>query len=277
MDERIDMSCAVRNDRYLYIKNFMPFRPQGTYLTYMFQTPTTQVWKKAFDDGKLNEAQSAFWKPKPPEELYDLLSDPFQIHNLAGSEALRSVQQELRDQLRHHMIRTQDKGVVPEAIVKANQVDSNWNWSDLVDAAFQASSLHSPAPDPDSDNPIVRYWAAQRLLVAGANQPTRADYQNACIALLEDSNPSVRITAAEAAGRSTDPDLKRRGFETLLQHCDVEKWGGMQAIAAMNSLVNLQRTIDEPQRKKIGIDPALEPVYREYVTRLLETLGSQQN
>ncbi|AMV30835.1 Arylsulfatase [Pirellula sp. SH-Sr6A] len=277
MDERIDMSRAVRNDRYLYIKNFMPFRPQGTYLTYMFQTPTTQVWKKAFDEGKLNEAQSAFWKPKPPEELYDLQSDPFQIHNLAGTEALRSVQQELRDQLRHHMIRTQDKGVVPEAIVKANQVDSNWNWSELVDAAFQGSSLNGPAPNRDSDNPIVRYWAAQRLLVAGANQPTRADYQNACIALLKDSNPSVRIPAAEAACRSTEPDLKRLGFETLLQLCDVEKWEGMQAIAAMNSLVNLQMTIDEPQRKKIGIDPALEPVYREYVTRLLETLGSQQN
>ncbi|XZE44726.1 sulfatase family protein [Pirellulaceae bacterium SH467] len=277
MDERIDMSRAVRNDRYLYIKNFMPFRPQGTFLTYMFQTPTTQVWKKAFDDGKLNEAQSFFWKPKPAEELYDLSTDPFQIKNLAGSTALANIQADLREQLRNHMIRTKDQGVVPEAVVKANQIDPDWNWNDLVDAAFQGSTLDGPAPDLRSENPIIRYWAAQRLCYASVDQPSPARFQATYLPLLDDPHPSVRIPAAEAACRSNDPDLKRRGLETLLQCCDVEKWGGMQAIAAMNSLVNLQATVDESQRQVIGNDPALEPVYREYVSRLLETLASQQN
>lgn len=277
MDERIDMSRAIRNDRYLYIKNFMPIRPQGTFLTYMFQTPTTQVWKKAFDDGKLNDAQSFFWKPKPPEELYDLTSDPFQIKNLAGAKELAPVQTELRAQLRQHMIRTQDKGVVPEAIVKANQIDSNWNWSDLVDAAFQGSSPDASVPDLSSANPGVRYWAAQRLLYDIVNQTARTDYGDACRALLNDTHPSVRIPAAEAACRSNDSNLKRSGLETLHQCCDVEKWGGMQAIAAMNSLVNLQVTLEESERRKIGNDPTLEPVYKEYVQRLLETLASQQN
>ncbi len=84
MDERYDMSCAVRDEQYMYIRNFYPQRPQGSFLAYMFQTPTTQVWKDLFDAGKLNEAQAFFWKPKPSEELYDLQADPYQVNNLAA-------------------------------------------------------------------------------------------------------------------------------------------------------------------------------------------------
>ena len=53
MDERIDMSRAVRNERFLYIRNFMPYLPQGTFLNYMFQTPTTAVWRQQFRNGSL--------------------------------------------------------------------------------------------------------------------------------------------------------------------------------------------------------------------------------
>ena len=65
MDERIDMSRSVRDDRFLYVRNFFPQRPQGTHLNYMFQTPTTVKWKEEFDAGRLNAAQSFFWKQKP--------------------------------------------------------------------------------------------------------------------------------------------------------------------------------------------------------------------
>ena len=51
----------------------------------MFQTPTTQVWKRMFDQGKLNAEQSHFWKTKPPEELYDLRQDRDEVKNLANS------------------------------------------------------------------------------------------------------------------------------------------------------------------------------------------------
>ena len=52
----------------------------------MFQTPTTQVWKRMFNEGKLNEAQSHFWKTKPAEELYDLQTDPDEVNNLISFE-----------------------------------------------------------------------------------------------------------------------------------------------------------------------------------------------
>ena len=88
--------------------------PQGTYLEYMFQTPTTAAWKKQFDEGKLDAAQSFFWKTKPAEELYDLQSDPAQINNLAGMSELRAVQDRLSQRLHAWMLNSNDLGLLPE-------------------------------------------------------------------------------------------------------------------------------------------------------------------
>ena len=85
MDERYDMVRSVVGKRYAYVRNYMPHKLYGQHVGYMFTT-TTQVWKRLFDEGKLNEAQSHFWKTKPPEELYDLDNDPDEVNNLAKSK-----------------------------------------------------------------------------------------------------------------------------------------------------------------------------------------------
>ena len=76
MDERYDLVRSVRDQRYMYVRNFMPYRPHGQHNAYMFETPTTRVWRQLFDEGKLNAVQSQFWQPKSPEEFYDLDADP---------------------------------------------------------------------------------------------------------------------------------------------------------------------------------------------------------
>ncbi len=96
MDEKIDLSRGVFDGRYLYIRNYLPHRPQGQHLAYMFQTPTTRVWRKMFDEGRLTPAQAFFWKTKPTEELYDVRSDQHQIHNLAGNDDLQETLARLR-------------------------------------------------------------------------------------------------------------------------------------------------------------------------------------
>ena len=53
MDERYDMVRVVRDKRYIYIRNYMPHKIYGQYIAYMFQTPTTQVWKDLYDQGEL--------------------------------------------------------------------------------------------------------------------------------------------------------------------------------------------------------------------------------
>ena len=58
MDERVDMVRSIRNARFIYLRNYMPHRPQGDRVAYSWQTPTTRVWRELFDAG-LKKASGA--------------------------------------------------------------------------------------------------------------------------------------------------------------------------------------------------------------------------
>ena len=96
MDERYDMVRSVVGEKFIYIRNYMPHKPYGQHVSYMFQTPTTQVWKRMFDEGKLNKAQSHFWKTKPAEELYDLENDRDEVKNLVKSKEHADILKRMR-------------------------------------------------------------------------------------------------------------------------------------------------------------------------------------
>src|SRR5262249_37148645 len=53
MDERYDPVRSVTDGRYVYLRNYLPQKIYGQHIDYMFQTPTTQVWKRLHDQGKL--------------------------------------------------------------------------------------------------------------------------------------------------------------------------------------------------------------------------------
>ena len=84
MDERYDLVRAATDGRYVYVRNYLPHRIAGQHVSYLFETPTTQVWRRLHEAGQLNAAQDAFWQPRAAEELYDLSTDPDEVHNLAA-------------------------------------------------------------------------------------------------------------------------------------------------------------------------------------------------
>src|SRR5207249_12017080 len=114
MDERYDLIRSVRDQRYVYIRNYMPHRIGGQHVAYMFETPTTRVLKKLFDEGKLTPAQSAFWQRRPPEELYDLISDPDEVKNLAAVPDYQGILGRLRKVEQDWVLRVHDVGFLPE-------------------------------------------------------------------------------------------------------------------------------------------------------------------
>src|SRR5205823_1729315 len=105
MDERIDLSTAVQDKQYEYIRNYMPHRIYGQHLDYLWQMPATVSWERAFHEGKCNAAQSAFWLPKPPEELFDIKDDPWEVNNLADKPEFRPVLERLRQENRDHLMK----------------------------------------------------------------------------------------------------------------------------------------------------------------------------
>jgi arylsulfatase A-like enzyme len=86
-DFTIDRIRAVRTTRHKYIRNLLTDRPlmQPQYRDF---DPQFRDYMDAYRSGRMTPAQAAFAGPhRPAEELYDLASDPHEMHNLAADLA----------------------------------------------------------------------------------------------------------------------------------------------------------------------------------------------
>jgi len=290
MDERYDMVRSVRDERYVYIRNFMPHKIYGQYLDYMFQTPTTRVWKELYDQGKLNAAQRAFWEKKPPEELYDLETDPDEVQNLAGLPAYNQILARFRHAQHSLALRIRDVGFLPEAEMHrraegrtpyAVGQDPAFPLDRVILTAEMASSLmkgETPRltillADPDN---AVRYWAALGILMRG-REAVLACQDRLRKAMRTDPAPSVRIVAAEALGlHGTQADVDE-AVPLLLDLANLQKHGLYVAITTLNALGELVGRAGDIRDKVRALpkdDPSLNARVREYPTRLIDKISA---
>ncbi|MCA9052945.1 MAG: sulfatase [Planctomycetaceae bacterium] len=110
---------AVRDVRYKYIRNLAPENRYSIGGIHKGE-PITSWQADAEHDPEL--AKRVDWLfHRPGEELYDLDSDPFEMHNLAGDPQLAVVQQRLEQQLDAWMIQQGDKGMETELQATARQ------------------------------------------------------------------------------------------------------------------------------------------------------------
>jgi uncharacterized sulfatase len=248
MDERYDLSRSVRDKRYNYIRNYMPHHAYGQDLAYMFQTPTTRVWQRLFRDGKLNEAQSAFWRRKPAEELYDLESDPYELHNLAGSAQHAEVLARMRTAHRDWEHRAKDLGFLSEWEMHERSAGTTpyemghdparYDFDAVFSAAEKASSVEPNDVSQivgllRSDDSAVRYWGAIGLLVR--EQAGVEAGRDELLKALRDKSAIVRITAAEALGRFDNDDDAKAALDVLTEYVGPDS-NYFLSVAAWNSL-----------------------------------------
>jgi arylsulfatase A-like enzyme len=117
-DETVFRLRTVRDDRYRYIRNFTPDRPFLQPNEYKEQSyPVWNLLKELDARGELTPAQKFLTAPTmPTEELYDLASDPHEIHNLATSDSPghREALSRLRGVLERWIEETDDQGRIPE-------------------------------------------------------------------------------------------------------------------------------------------------------------------
>ena len=249
MDERYDMVRSVRDRRYVYIRNFMPHKIYGQHIAYMFQTPTTRVWKELYDQGALSPPQTFFWETKPTEELYDLQSDPDEVHNVAGSMEHQSTLTRLRAALREHTLRIRDVGFLPEDEIHARGGTSSpydmghdgqqYPLESVMDVAEKASAVEQyPSevllPLLDHSDSAVRYWAAMGLLMR--EQSGTAAGKDRLVKALQDGAPSVRVVAAQALAQFGEENALRPSLEVLIDCANIEKYGVCVAMMALNAI-----------------------------------------
>jgi uncharacterized sulfatase len=292
MDERTDLVRSVRDNRYIYIRNYMPHRIYGQYLDYMFKTPTTKVWHDLYAAGKLKPPQTYFWERKPIEELYDLQNDKDEIHNLADSASPehQAKLKELKGVLREWILQTHDVGFLPEGEIHSRphaQSAYEYGHSDRypLQRILQTAELASYNTGNDAldllqralkdEDSAVRYWAAIGLMGREGK-----DGLDALRGALKDESPYVRAIAAEALGRYGTADDLKASLDTLIAMADVKKNGvfvGMAALQGIDALGDKAM----PLKEKIAALPLKDPNaagrYAEYPTRLFEhitaTLG----
>ena len=288
MDERYDFIRTITDGRYQYLRNYNPHLIYGQHVTYNFETPSTAAWKRAFDAGELNEAQSHFWRTKPAEELYDLENDPDEVVNLAGSPDHREILERLRTAQRSWCREIRDLGFLPEGEIHSRSLGTSpyamardgerYPFEIILAVAELATGRAVGAPGSfqallaDSDS-AVRYWAVIGLLCRGEGAVREA--RDELLAALEDDSPHVAIAAARALGLHGAAPDRRRAVDRLLELAPWTEEGDVfVSLAALNTLDHLDAEAS----------PALETIralprtggaspharYDGYVKRLLD-------
>jgi uncharacterized sulfatase len=286
MDERYDLVRSVRDRRYVYLRNYLPHLPAGQHVWYMFETPTTRVWKQLFDAGKLKAPQTYFWQPRAPEELYDLESDPDEVKNLAAVPEHRETLERLRRAEREWVFKVRDVGFLPEGEIHTRSQgstpyemghdDRRYPHQKILGAAELASSLRPEALSElkaalgDADS-AVRYWAALGILMRG--KAAVAPSADALHRALADASPYVRFAAAEALGRfGSEADLPK-ALPVLADLARLDKHGVYVSLAALNALDHLGPRA-APVREAVAAlprtDPAVPARMQDNPRRLIE-------
>ena len=260
-DETVDILRCVRDSRYKYIRNFMSHLPHTQPSQYKDGKKIIQVIRGLYSEGKLNEQQSLpFAQHRPPEELYDLQSDPHEMVNLAMDSNYRERLVSMRKVLHQRMMATRDMGLIPEPILEdvgreaGNKYlaflnkDRDKQTRRLIDVitageANESDKLMGFAKSPD---PSTRYWAAVWL---GVNKT--AESKSTLLELTNDSVPTVRVAAARALCEFGDLNY----LNLLVEHIkDPNLLVGMFALRAIEELGDAGKkhrdAIDKAQKSK---------------------------
>jgi arylsulfatase A-like enzyme len=99
---------AIRNKQYLYIRNSFPefnASPPADAVGSL----TYQEMIKMYKNGELTDNQiDCFVSPRPEEELYDVVLDPYQFHNLAENPDCEATMEKMRNMLDEWIIQFND-------------------------------------------------------------------------------------------------------------------------------------------------------------------------
>jgi len=114
-DEHTDRIRIVRDDRYLYVRNYYPELPAYKDIKYRRQIPMMNELLRLNALGELNRDQNYWFRlKKTKEEFYDSKTDSLDLHNLINDPQYKDKIEEMRKVMDQWLDETGDMAAIPE-------------------------------------------------------------------------------------------------------------------------------------------------------------------
>jgi uncharacterized sulfatase len=290
MDERYDCVRSVTDGRFVYLRNYMPHLSQGQHVAYQFETPSTRVWRKLYDEGKLTPEQSIFWKePKDAEELYDLQSDPDEVHNLSAKPEHAETLAKMRAAQEGLALKIRDAGMLPEGEMHQRAEgttpydmahdDKLYPLKRILKIAGEATSMKSDTmadlkagfADPDS---AIRYWSAMGIRMRGADGISAA--HDELVKAAKDSSTYVQVVANWALakyGSDADREAALPALVNLANWSQHNVFTSMSALNAIGDLGDKAKPVADQLKTLPAKGESPDGRFSGYVARLLADLN----
>jgi hypothetical protein len=274
MDERYDESRTVRDKRFIYIKNYMPYAKWGQHLTYLWHMVAMRAWERYFKDGKSDDITGLFFKTKPwVEELYDCDKDSDCVINLSTNPEYRPVLERMRKALTDWQLAIHDSGLLPESEMVRRAAEHHTTIYQMVRdpklynlPAYLAASDLALAKESSNSSTLtrylgdadsgIRYWGACGLVMETRLDPVATKTLHAC---LNDESHDVRAMSAWALIKAGDePDardalillLNQNSYATL-KVLNVIDWMNVDTAKYLPAIKALKPAKNDPQNENI--------------------------
>jgi arylsulfatase A-like enzyme len=229
-DERLDHVRLLRDARYSYHKNYMPFAPAGHHLAYLWKAPLTPAWEQHHREGRTDEITGRFFRPRVSEEFYDNESDFDNVHNLINRPGHQQKVAELKAALRKRQLQLFDSGLLPEKMrerraaangmtiyemVRNKKLYPLESYLDAADLALSRDEDHlgTFVEWMSNDDEGMRWWAVVGLHLLEKKAASAAGTLEQS---LTDESHEVRMMAAWTLVKLEKPDLAIASLDQLL-------------------------------------------------------------
>ncbi|MEM9658144.1 MAG: sulfatase, partial [Planctomycetota bacterium] len=274
-DEKYDLVRSYRRGRFKYVRNYQPFNVDGLFNAYRYRMAAYRQWRDMHRAGELTASQRLFFEPRSAESLYDVASDPYEVHDLAGDPAHAETLGEMRRRLVDWVKSMPDLSFIPEPRLVDRPFDDPVSYGqvnkgligELVDIAdLQLESFNAAQPRIeaalDSSDPVQRYWGLIVCTAFGADAASLANKARAIVATDEDG--LVRTRAAEFLALAADFDPT-----SVLQSALAASQSRIEAILILNTAALLR---DVPPYRTFEFTPPPGFGEDEWVSRRIDYL-----